>query len=161
MEDNFNTDVFPGWFVTPARPLSTPYLGDFTSETVHLGLMDFNTDLNGSNRLVDLSFDLLGIPFAAGSFQVANNGHVLLDSNFASFPSSHIEVAVPSESLSLVNSGDLFLDFSATNLSFGSWGLDNVVLDWSQPYVAPEPTTGTLFILALAGLYLRRHVRNV
>jgi hypothetical protein len=165
LTDDFNTSVFPGWSVTPPRTLSGPYLGSFTTETVRLGLMDFTNDLHGSSRLVDLSFDLLGIPEASGSFRVANNGHVLLDTGFASSPSSRIHLAVPSNNLSFVfapgnQNGDLFLDFTATNLSFGSWGMDNVVLDWSQPYIAPEPATGTLFILALAGFFLRPNRRN-
>jgi hypothetical protein len=131
LSDDFTESPFPGW-----QPSTTTsgYLGPNTGAS--LFLMDFGDDLQGEERLVDISFKLVDpVPGSNQLFPLTLtiNG----DAHISELRVSLLRrygVSVPSDEINL----DFFplpdLQVEFTNPENGSaFGLDDVVVDWSQP----------------------------
>ena len=157
LEDDFNGPLFGGWASTlTTEKMAAPgdyFLGPAVASNVTL--MDFVDDLNGEIRLVDISFDSI---HASTGFQqslpltVTLNGDSYVSALRNASPARY-GVVVSSQQINLEQNGnsgsgccrDLEIGFATA--SGGSFGLDNLVVDWSQ---VPEPAS--LGMLAMATL---------
>lgn len=164
--------VFPERYATASG--GDIYLGPFAAEAVTFLIMDVLPAENGVTGLIDtttrrvqLQFDLVypsfAFPVAGDRFKIFANDLLVFD-----VPSSEVwavsrrrvntefvlTYAPPwDEELEEPLPFDLVVRIAKEG-STRTWGLDNVVIDWSQPI--PEPSTWMLAAIALACGWLMR-----
>jgi hypothetical protein len=157
IEDDFESSISPGWSSTQTASYSFgkgKYLGTFgAGDLVSLGIMDalpaeigttgFSDD---SSRSVVLSFDIVNQSTTAYDFVVQANGKTVLNEQANPIFPTSVTTTFQLDSTS-PDPTDLNLDFYPVGVGVQqTWGIDNVVVDWSQP--VPEPGTGLCAIIA-------------
>ncbi len=148
-EYTFSGEPLNGWSsqnVTPGSPFGTDYLGPFPiGVSVTKGVIDALPAGNPSNsqpRLGTLSMAVIGYSPLIDSFDVTvNSTNYQLGTAGSVTPiGPNALVVLPFPLIADANgSADLVIEFRKT-AGLTSWGLDNVVIDWSQNL--PEPSTG-------------------
>jgi len=156
LTDDFNDTLFGGWQSSiTTEKLVVPgdrFLGPNTGAS--LTLMDFIQQLDGEMRLVDISFDSIHPDIGHNQFEpltVTLNGKQYTSTLRSTAPARH-GIAVPSARINFGLSydpefeccGDLAIRFST--VSGESFGLDNVIVDWSE---APEPSSLALMVTTI------------
>jgi hypothetical protein len=161
--------ISPMWLTRDAH--GNTYLGPLASGTALLMVMDALPALNGATGLVDtatrkveLGFDLVvpssPFPFIADRFKVYANDVLILErlgvQLWTSAGRRRIDVTFPliyqvayDPQFGFPYPFDMRLRFEKEGSS-AVWGLDNLVVDWSQP--VPEPASWFSAIVGVLGL---------
>ncbi|MEM8680495.1 MAG: hypothetical protein AAGF97_14200 [Planctomycetota bacterium] len=160
---NFDDGVLFGWsaaVLSPGSPFGGQYLGSFASvDEVSLGILDAlpgGDPPNSHPRIVSLQFDLIDFAPTFDDFAIRVNGEWFdLETEgtvmaLGQHATARLDFPLRAN---LQGSADMLIGFQQTAGS-GSWGIDNVVVDWSE--VVPEPTWSVPLLLVLALLCRRR-----
>lgn len=158
VEYDFDDGFLVGWsstLLSPGSPFGGNYLGDFSASTqVSLGILDAlpaGNPPNSDPRLVALDFDIVNYFPPTEDYRITVNG-IELDLESSGSISGMGPNVSASLSFPLVpdafGSADMVIGFEKST-GFLDWGVDNVIVDWSQPL--PEPSS---FVLMWLGLLL-------